>query len=167
MLKDLAACPIFHGCTSLHLQMHRPMPMVEMKDFLKTPQGMNATDTRSIQRLPSTTVSVAIASQLSRGVLCTYGVKLDGVALLVFPCIICIFGKNSTQHFWGNNCDVSRNTSGEEVSVSLLYSRTKDRLNTPHPCVQEEAPCKTKWVPEQILVKNQMPGKRRRTQRRR
>jgi hypothetical protein len=30
--------------------------------------------------------------------------------------------------------------SGEEVSVSLLYSRTMDRLNTPHPCVQEEAP---------------------------
>ena len=33
-----------------------------------------------------------------------------------------------------------RHVSGEEVSVSLLYSRTMDRLNTPHPCVQEEAP---------------------------
>ena len=33
---------------------------------------------------------------------------------------------------------VFRNASGEEVSVSLLYSRIKDRLNTPHPCVQEK-----------------------------
>ena len=30
--------------------------------------------------------------------------------------------------------------SGEEVSFSLRYSRITDRLNTPHPCVQEEAP---------------------------
>ncbi len=57
--------------------------------------------------------------------------------------------------------------SGEEVSVSLLFSRTIDRLNTPHPCIQEEAPRKTKWVPEQSRVKKQNPAKRKRTQKRR
>jgi len=40
--------------------------------------------------------------------------------------------------------------SGEEVSVSLLYSRIKDRPNTPHPCVQEKKhhAKKREWVPD-------------------
>ena len=44
--------------------------------------------------------------------------------------------------------------SSEEVRFSLLYSRTMDRLNTPHLCIQEEAPLKTKWVTEQSWGKN-------------
>ena len=39
----------------------------------------------------------------------------------------------------GNFSPFAASTSDEEVSAILLYSRTMDRLNIPHPCVQEEA----------------------------
>jgi len=50
-----------------------------------------------------------------------------------------------------------RTSSGEEVSVSLLYSRIKDRPNTPHPCVQEKKhhAKKREWVPNAAGIPKQ------------